>query len=173
MITVEKSECTEYFKKGIEAREEKNFKAAIKYLNMAANLSPDAALPYLAIGLVYRDQGKLENAINAFKKAIEIDPKRADAYKVIGLSYKDLRQYSNAEKAFGKALEFEVFVDNRVEILSILGEIFTKEGRYNEAIDVFKKALGLDPHNNTLLYKLGMVYYKNENFDEEIGRAHV
>ena len=124
MIVAEKLEFTEYLKKGIEAREKKEYEPAIKFLNIAAEHNPDDALPYLAIGLVYKDQKKPEDAIGAFEKAIEIDPKRADAYKVLGLSYRELGRVEKAEKAFQNALEFEVFTDNRIQILSILGAIF-------------------------------------------------
>ncbi|MDQ2920317.1 MAG: tetratricopeptide repeat protein [Acidobacteriota bacterium] len=58
---------------------------------------------------------------------------------------------------------------NRVDVRSNLGAAFSRLGRYEEAIEQYKKALVLDGNNQTIHFNLALAYYKAAWFTEAAG----
>src|SRR6185312_8005843 len=54
----------------------------------------------------------------------------------------------------------------RVDVRSNLGAAYSALGRYEEAIDQYKRALVIDPGNSTISFNLAMAYYKAAWFTE-------
>src|SRR5205085_3261860 len=66
----------------------------------------------------------------------------------------------------------------RVDARSNLGVVYTRLGRYAEAIEQYKRALSLDRTNQPIRFNLAVAYYKtarlvsaSEELKAEIGRA--
>lgn len=91
---------------------------------------------------------KLDEAIENYNKAIKIDPKNPDSYLNLAQAYKQKTDYINAEKIINQGLaalpnneDIKTFAkDIKDEIASMKystgGNLF-KEGKYNEAINVY------------------------------------
>lgn len=82
--------------------------------------------------------------------------------KVFDRAVKDLaaEDYQNAERGFQSVLREE---PRNVAALSNLGVIYSRTGRADEAITVYRRALRLSPDDKALLLNLGLVYLRQEN----------
>ena len=71
--------ATNWFQKGYNAVENKEYDKAISFYLRCIELYPDAGA-YYNLGIAYKGQGNLTKAIQSYEKAIEIDPDDAMAY---------------------------------------------------------------------------------------------
>ena len=103
------------------------------------------------LGTIYYDGGKFNKALLSFRRAIEIDPTLIDASVGLSIILNDLGQYKEGKKVFAEAqqrLRRQQAEDPQLnQELSIkhgeLGQLYFKYGRYNEAIESFRKAMEL------------------------------
>lgn len=84
------------------------------------------------------------------------------AEKIFDRAVKDLaaEDYQSAEREFQSVLRAE---PRNVAALSNLGIIYSRTGRADEAITVYRRALRLSPDDKALLLNLGLVYLRQEN----------
>lgn len=117
----------------------------------------------------YFKQGEYEKAVSLCKKAIEVDPKYLDAYLGLGRLYFLLDKPKEAKAVFEEMLTID---PNSGDAYMGLGEISWKVDRkYQKAIDVFKKALEVEPNNanNRSIYvALAAVYEKLQLHNESL-----
>ena len=95
--------ATDWFTKGYNAYENKEYDKAISFYLRAIELDPDDDAAYYNLGIAYNSQGNLTKAIQLYEKAIELDPDDADAYINLGIAYYNLGKrellISNYKKA--------------------------------------------------------------------------
>ncbi|SHK00782.1 Tetratricopeptide repeat-containing protein [Tangfeifania diversioriginum] len=149
---------------GNAAKAEENLKQAVK-------IDPDNEAANLNLGLLLAEQGKMQEAEKALKTALEVNPKQAVAAYNLSvivsqrsveeaiefasvaakarpdepkyaytLAYYQLQndQKVAAEKTLGNLLERHPIYLNAV---SFLADIYMKDGRTNQAIQLYKKTL--------------------------------
>ncbi len=75
----------DWFNKGYNAAENKEYDKAISYYLRAIELNPADADAYINLGAAYYNQSNLTKAIRMYEKAIELNPEYADAYSNLGL----------------------------------------------------------------------------------------
>ncbi len=155
-------------------------------LKKAITSSPGDTNIRKKLGQVYQDQGKYSDAEGLFKEALEINPRDSDTYVRLGEVYQDQGKYSDAEEALKKALaltpdnesayvslgwlrlsqvkyaETEESLKKTPELNSGSGHsgqsYKNKDDYYNEAEELFKKALEINPRNESACVGLGWVY---------------
>lgn len=59
-------------------------------------------------------------------------------------------------------------VDNSNDVLSLLGFVYLKTGKYSEAVTVYKDYEKLKPDNDEYHYYLGVSYYEMKRYDEAL-----
>ena len=59
--------------------------------------------------------------------------------------------------------------DIRVAVLINRGEEYANEGRYNEGIDEFQKAVDIDAHNSLALFRMGEALFELGNLQAAAG----
>ncbi len=102
-------------------------------------------------------------AIEMLKKSIELDPDYAPAYDQLGDRTQRLAQYGlldpeetqKAENYYLKALSLNE------ELLSALGNLavlYTNMGRTEEAVEITRQMLGINPNNADAHFSLGYIY---------------
>jgi serine/threonine protein kinase len=112
-------------------------------------------------------------AIEMLKKSIELDPNYAPAYAQLGDRIHRLAQYGlfdsketqKAEKYFLKALSLNP------ELLSALGNLamfYTETARIEEAVELTRKMLEINPNNAEVHYTLGYIYRYAGMLDESV-----
>ncbi len=134
---------------------------------------PEAYNYYVtAVGYLqeYQKPENIQNAVRTLQKALEKDPEFAEAYAALGearwLEYfheKDTKIVEDARDACNKALALD---SNLASGHICLGVVFNTSGKYEEAVEEFKRALDLEPTSDEAFRHLGTAYESLGLFDE-------
>ncbi len=122
---------------------------------------------YVSLANAYNWKGTHHAAITACQKALEINPDIADAHYNLGFAYREEGNRELAEKEFAlyeKILKqegeyFEIHERSTSKDIVkhiILGDNYYKEGKLDEAIAEYNKALNIEPRND-IFNKLAQV----------------
>ncbi|MEK6639528.1 MAG: tetratricopeptide repeat protein [Nitrospirota bacterium] len=103
---------------------------SIGELHIKRQATNDAVSAFLQAANAFRAEGATLKAIATFKKILKLDPSRYDVYRHLG----DL----NAERGL---------LSSAVQDYLTLGKHCLKGGKSKEALDIYKKIVGLDPSN--------------------------
>jgi len=103
---------------------------SIGELHLKRQATNDAVSAFLQAANAFRAEGATLKAIATFKKILKLDPSRYDVYRHLG----DL----NAERGL---------LSSAVQDYLTLGKHCLKGGKSKEALDIYKKIVGLDPSN--------------------------
>ncbi|MGR3293519.1 MAG: tetratricopeptide repeat protein [Candidatus Scalindua sp.] len=123
---------------------------------------------YASLANAYNWKGTHKAAIAACNKALEINPDIANAHYDLGFAYREEGNRELAEKEFalyekllkqeGEYIEIpKKPTSEDIEKLITLGDNYFKEGKLDEAIAEYKKALDIKPRDD-ILNKLGQVH---------------
>lgn len=142
---VEKSllqKAKEWFKKGYDFYENKEYDAAIKAYTNAIALNPNYADAYFYRGLAYDGKRQYGRAIEDYNNAIKIEPALAiGVYYNCGMIYfYEICDMDKAIENFDKLIELE---PNDAEAYLYRGFTYNHKGDVNRAIADFKKACDL------------------------------
>lgn len=163
----------EYFQRGIGYLETRLINKAIAEFKKALPLfeegqSQEKAEAYVALANAYNWRGIYKAAIAACKKAIETNPDLTYAHYNLGFAYREEGKDKQAVKEFaiynkllkqeGEYIEIpEESTSDDINKYITLGDNYFKEGKLDEAISEYKKALEIKPRDN-ILNKLSQVY---------------
>lgn len=128
---------------------------------------------YVALANTYNWKGTHKAAIAACKKALEINPDISNAHYNLGFAYREEGNRELAEKEFalyekllkqeGEYIEIpEKLTSEDIEKLITLGDDFFKEGKLDEAIAEYQKAMDIKPRDD-ILNKLGQVHQQKRS----------
>jgi tetratricopeptide (TPR) repeat protein len=90
--------ANEYFEKGLEYREAKEWAKSAEQFEKAVQADPDYAEAYSNLGYAYRKQGMFEKAVRTYNKAIELDAELAAAHEYLGEAYVQMGQMDKARE---------------------------------------------------------------------------
>jgi len=117
---------------------------ALAALDEGIAREPDNASLHSYYGLLCLQSGRLESAVGACQRALEIDPHLTDAHNVLGTVYVELGRFADAEQQFQQALEDSAYPTPEKVYLN-LGLLYDSQGRDREAVESFRKSVGIDP----------------------------
>lgn len=126
------------------------------------------AIAHYKLGVSYLNENNIQPAFIEFQKAYELNPDDKEVLNAIGYIY--LLKFED----FPKAVDFfqkAVKVDRDFsDAYNNLGLAYEKAGRFNDAIDSYKKALSnlIYRTPEKAYYNLGMIYYRLGKYDEAI-----
>jgi tetratricopeptide (TPR) repeat protein len=136
--------------------------AALEQYKVIADANPEDAQTYLHMAEIYRKSGKFDLALENLKKAetmvqdsIEVPYNMAAVYQAQG-RYDDAAQtlqdlLKKTEKPDSSYTQGER--NNRAVFLERLGTVYRDEGKYPEAVDVFRKMIALGDDNTVRGYQ--------------------
>ncbi|MBN2408053.1 MAG: tetratricopeptide repeat protein [Elusimicrobia bacterium] len=151
-------EFTSWYFLGLTYEYREEYAEAEEVLLKAADLKDDPQV-YLHLGVVNDKMGNHEKAYGMFKKCLELDPDHSVAHNYIGYTWAEKGiNLDEAEKHIIRALVIE---PENAAYIDSLGWIYYKQGKYEEALKVLKRAAELsdDP---VILEHLGDAYAKLE-----------
>ncbi|MFQ5963146.1 MAG: tetratricopeptide repeat protein [Candidatus Scalinduaceae bacterium] len=176
----------DYFRRGTGYLETRLIdKAIVEYKKALPLLKEDQsqlkAEIYSALANAYNWKGIYKAAITACKKAIEINPDLANAHYNLGFAYREEKKKKLAEKEFAL---YEKLLKQQGEYIKIpekptsedinkyvrLGDNYFKEGKFDEAISEYKKALEIKS-NEGILNKLGNAYKRKRLKNKSTGKT--
>ena len=120
----------------------KDYGAALKYLERSIELQPDFSYSYFLIALIYERKKLYCETVSILKKALAIRDGYIGAHYLLGLVYDRLHELCLAEKEFNRALEIS---PSHPQVLNSLGVVLAKQRKIDAARKCFKKALKIKP----------------------------
>lgn len=131
-------------------------------------------LPPLCIGMEYAKTGNLQVADQFFSHTLSICSFDPLVYNEIGVLRYLQQDYDEAARAFERVL---VLSNDSVSptwepTLFNLGHCYRKQMRFDEAAEVYQRALRCSPRNSSTYTALGFTYHLKGDFDTAIDYYH-
>lgn len=156
---------------------------ALLYFKRALTLRPDYGAVHYHIGFVHLIRKRISEAIKEWEQTAVAEPEFADGFVNLGVAYYEVDRMDESIGAFRKAL---VIRQNRMEDYSNLALAYSKQGvlirkacknpqdkrmkvaieKFKLAIDMFDKALNLEPQNVVLHSNRGLACWFAQMVDE-------
>ena len=114
---------------------------AAGHFETSLRLEPKAEI-YSDLGFVMAQLGKPEEALADYKKALELDPNCASAHFNLAVAFVQEGAFGEAESHYRQALPGRPTAETH----NGLGFVLARQGRTDEAIAEFRKAIDVDPH---------------------------
>ncbi len=122
---------------------------------------------YRAMAVVYetgRNFGEMSKMLDAVEKLSQSKEEKTDVLFMRGAMYEREKKYDAAEKAFRQVIDSD---PSNADALNYLGYMLADQNvRLQEAHDLIKRAVDLEPNNYAFLDSLGWVYYRLNRLDE-------
>ncbi|XP_008064456.1 transmembrane and TPR repeat-containing protein 1 [Carlito syrichta] len=133
--------------------EQERFKEAEEIYQAGIKNCPDSSDLHNNYGVFLVDSGFPEKAVAHYQQAIKLSPGHHVAMVNLGRLYRSLGENSMAEEWYKRALQ----VAHKAEILSPLGALYYNTGRYDEALQIYREAVALQPSQRELRLALAQV----------------
>jgi tetratricopeptide (TPR) repeat protein len=143
-----------------------NALAKLAFTETEAIFAHDKALILQYAGTIARRNERYERAIKYYEKSMALGRKTNFIYRNLGISYERAGQFKQAEDALVKALKLNP--DDAVT-LNYIGYWWVDENRrIEEAFDLIKKAVKLQPASGYFADSLGWAYFRQNKFDKAV-----
>ena len=107
--------------------------------------------------LLTRRSIDLPEALECYSRALEIQPNYVHAWTNLGFAREQIKDWVGAEQAYQQALVLDAF---HLPALQKFAELLERLERPQEALDVIKRALAVDP-NNLQTVQSGLALHRN------------
>jgi len=122
-----------------------------QYLQKSYEMDPDFAEANLGLGWSYFYQENNKQAYDFFKRAYELDPGNAEVNFHLGSFFFSLGLYELALDFYSKAIEIDPIPLRLPLWYNLCATCYSYLGRYSEAAEIIKKALGMQVHPDLCL----------------------
>ena len=153
------------YERGLTDLEEGRIALGISALQEAVSLDPDAAVYHNALGVSYLNLNRQAEALGELKRAVDLDGTYGAALHNLGVAYATAGKWDEAIRAYKKALSLPAY-GNLEGTYNNLGWAYYNLGQLQEAEEVLRLALKLDPKMVAASYHLGLVLLKAGRRDE-------
>ena len=149
----------------------RNLRQAAEMLERAIELDPDFALAWAELSEVYsnlyhvldRSEELRQLARKAFDRVQELDPDLPAGHRALGFyHYWVNSDYPAALREFAIASQA---LPNDSQLLEGIAYIRRRQGRFEDAISEFRRALELDPESGRLAMELGHTYTTSRQYE--------
>ncbi len=139
---------------------------AVAELQQAIKLNPAYAEAHAQLGELFRQQKRFDEAIVHYRQAVKLRSGDAVVWNALGgtlmdrLSSQDA--YSEAEKCYREAIRYQPAVPEFYHNLAVL---LREQGRHDEALNLFSKAVELRPGYEVSIAGIAQVLEHRGDFD--------
>jgi len=133
---------------------------------------PNSAALRVSVADAYMKDGRVPLAVAQYQEALQIESGREDALYGLGLAYRQQGLLDQAGSALQSVVEKNR--DNPLAALNkrlqgahfYLGLILRDQGRYDDAINELRTALGMNKSDADTIFELGKTFALNNNNDD-------
>ncbi|MBM3812706.1 MAG: tetratricopeptide repeat protein [Acidimicrobiia bacterium] len=122
---------------------------------------------WLTVAQLYekaKNYSEMAKAVDAAEKLSVTDEDKEGIYFMRGAMYEKMKRIEDSEKEFRKVLALN---PDSASALNYLGYMLADRNvRLQEALDMIKKAVDMEPHNGAYLDSLGWVYFRLDRLEE-------
>ena len=148
---------------GVALLEQFKFKEAADAFKRALQLDPNLALARINLGIALFNVPDLPAAQHELQAAAAAAPSAPQPLYLLGLAAKTQNRSEEAVTYFQKVLRID---PNDVGANVNLGQLYSQQRKYTEAIAVLRTAVTAEPYNATALYNLGTALLRGGQRDE-------
>jgi len=132
----------EYYNRGRYAYDAGNYNKAVNEFQEAVRLNPNFGDAYFYLGKSYEGLGNDRLALDAYLNAVRVQPSHGGAHARAGILYFKMHQYAAAESHLKRATEY---APSDPLPFYYLGEIYRMQGNCKASVEMYKRALALNP----------------------------
>lgn len=151
----------DYLAKSYLSLEDKDTRSAIATYRQSLRLAPDRAATHLALGNLHFEAQDYAQAQAAYAQAVKLDGSASNRYS-LGQALLELGRYAEAEAQFRKVHEMS---PRKPDGSFGLGLVYARQGRAQEAISAFQRAIDTKPDFWFSYEELGYVLTDEGEFD--------
>lgn len=137
-----------------------NYRQAKEYYEMAAQIGPDEAGPYVGLGVTALQQEQIEDAEIAFRVALRLDKKCAKAHAGLAMIAQQNSDYQTAFDRYLKCLELDP--DNMTAILGLF-QTSCQIGSFEKIIYYLDAYLNMHPADVSVMFTLASLYVRQND----------
>jgi len=115
------------------------------------------------LGIINRNLGRDEKALEYWKRTIELDPSSGEAYNQLGYTLCRLGDYDGANAAIQRYIQLN---PNEPNPYDSQGDIFGLQGRPEDALTAYRKAIEIAPDFTFTQFKIGAMLMFTDHLDE-------
>jgi Flp pilus assembly protein TadD len=128
-----------------------DYPGAVRSYQRGLDVAPGNVELLNALGFALFQQGKSQEAVVVLEKALAVDPKHWKAHNNLALAAIDSGELEVAEAHYRESLA----IKPQPAIYNDLGFVLEREGLPDEAAEMYRKAIKLDPASASAHYNLG------------------
>jgi len=140
----DKKEAWDFFQQAYERQMKGELEEAVDLYKKSIESHPTAEA-HTFLGWTYSFMGRLDEAIEECHHAIKVDPDFGNPYNDIGAYLIEQGKFDEAIPWFEQAMQARRYESPAFPHLN-LGRVYERKGRWDEALDCYKKALTLNPN---------------------------
>ncbi|MBI1849234.1 MAG: tetratricopeptide repeat protein [Planctomycetes bacterium] len=129
---------------------------------------PKNAYAHYQLAFVAYTEKKFPQAIDLFQKTLELNPKFDAVERFLGECYLAQGDFSNASNHYLAAIQINADNKEAYDGLAAVAQELAKQKKYDEALDIFNKALAVRPKDALLQANLALTYKDMGRIDEAI-----
>jgi len=135
---------------------------AIREMELLIEKHPDEKDAYLQLGMLYEERDE-RRSIGYYRRATEIDPLFKEAYNALAYLYQDLDEFDNAIWAITEYINLAPDEPNPYDSRA---DMYAQDGKLDQAIESYQKALAIDPEFHMSRAGLGHMYLFKRDYEE-------
>jgi tetratricopeptide (TPR) repeat protein len=147
-----------------QAMNEGEHEEAIRIMEKLVAEYPEEKEALLTLGGYYKsirlDQAK---AAEYYLRAIEVDPMYKNAYNMMAYNYNDMGDFERMLWAINKYVEL---APDEANPYDSRGDLLARNGRIDEAIESYRRAIEIKPDFYYSVQKLGHMYLYKQDYDK-------
>jgi predicted O-linked N-acetylglucosamine transferase (SPINDLY family) len=144
----------DWFREALDHHRAGRLHEAAQLYQKVLKANPGQADALYLLGAIAHQTGYHAQAVELCRRALAAAPDDARCYNVLGLALMELGKDAEAEDSFQKAIA----IDNNPEVYNNLGTLCKKQGRLDDAIAAYRRALARSPAYANAHYNLGNAY---------------
>ncbi len=143
-----------------------NYPMAVEAYRRGLAVEPENVELLNALGFALFQQGRSRDAVVALQKAVRVDPKHWKSHNNMALASVDLGELEVAEAHYRESLAIEP----QPAIYNDLGFVLERQGLTDEAVEMYRRSLELDPKTASAHYNLAA--YLSRQGDHRAAERH-
>jgi tetratricopeptide (TPR) repeat protein len=132
------------------------------------HFADDADILFL-LGMAYNRLERLDDAIQTLSKSVRANPEHTGAMSMLALSYDTADEHEKSDSIYLHILSIEP--DNHLVLNNFSYSLAERGEKLEEALEMSKKAVDMEPENTAYLDTLGWIYFKLGDFEN--ARIHI
>jgi Tfp pilus assembly protein PilF len=112
-------------------------------------------------------KGKHTDALEHYRKALELDPKYTEVHNAMGATYLEMGKWDEAIQEFNLVLKDDLYL-TPFFVHNNIGFAYYKKGDLNNAVESYRKAIGMNPNFGLAHYNLGIAYRDGKKTSQAI-----